>query len=82
MIQTSLDWAAIETDLMHKSMNYMHGHEIRRMVRNISFEVAELSRAEVLARRGKKLRAEELLVKINEDIQTVQEFLLVAALIG
>lgn len=82
MIKTSLEWAALETTLIHKSTNYTHGREIRRMIRNISFEVAELSRAEVLARRGKKMKAEEILAKVNQDIQTVQEFLLVAALIG
>lgn len=82
MIKNSLDWAKIETNLIHKSMNYKHGREVRQMIRNISFEVNDLSRAEVNARRGKKLPAEELLTKINHDIEVVEEFLLVAALIG
>lgn len=82
MIKTSLDWGLIETDLLHKSQGLAHGQEVRKMIRNIQYEVSLLSKAEVLARRGKKLMAEELLDQINEDIQTVQEFLLVAALIG
>jgi hypothetical protein len=52
------------------------------MIRNIGLEVTELSKAEVLARTGRSTLAEELLVKINEDIETVEGFLLVAALLG
>jgi len=82
MIKTSLEWANVEVSLMRKTVGLAHGLEVRKMIRNIQEEVKLLSRAEVEARRGKKLKAEELLEKINNDIQTVEEFLLVAALIG
>ena len=52
------------------------------MIENIRAEVTQLSRAEVEARRGKKHHAEDLLVKINQDIEMIEEYLLVAALIG
>lgn len=82
MIKNSLEWANIEVSLMRKAAGLSHGTEVRKMIRNIQDEIKLLSRAEVDARRGKKMRANELLEKINNDIQTVQEFLLVAALIG
>jgi hypothetical protein len=52
------------------------------MIRNISIEVSELSKAEVQARQGKKGRAAELLIKINQDIEMIEEYLLVAAILG
>ena len=52
------------------------------MVRNISPSVTELSKEEVLLKRGRNQRAETLLEKINNDIEMVEEFILVAALIG
>jgi hypothetical protein len=52
------------------------------MIDNIGVEVTALSKAEVLARRGSKHVAEEILLKINTDIEMVEEFILVAALIG
>jgi predicted translin family RNA/ssDNA-binding protein len=82
LIQNSLEWNKIETDLIHKSTFLKHGQEIRKMIYNIGREITELSKHEVQARRGKKGHAERLLIKINEDIETVEGFLLVAALIG
>jgi hypothetical protein len=41
-----------------------------------------LSKAELEERRGKKHQTEELIGQINEDIETVEGFLLVAAIIG
>ncbi len=81
-IKSSLDWESIKTDLLHKTTNLIHGRDIRRMISNISTNITELSRAEVVARRGRSNLATELLVQINEDIETVEEFLLVAALLG
>ncbi len=52
------------------------------MIDNIRSEVTKLSIAEIDARRGKKLTAIELLKQINDDIELVEGYLLVAALIG
>jgi len=52
------------------------------MIDNIRTNVTKLSIAEIDARRGRKLAAEELLTQINEDIDLIEGYLLVAALIG
>jgi hypothetical protein len=52
------------------------------MINNIRTEVTQLSKAEVAARTGKIHAAENLLNKINEDIEILEGFLLVAALLG
>jgi hypothetical protein len=82
MIETSLDWAPLRDKLLKDSRDTKHYRDIQKMVSNISRSVTDLSRAEVDYRRGKKHRACELLEKINQDIETVQEFIVVANLIG
>jgi hypothetical protein len=52
------------------------------MIENIRAEVTALSKAEVEARQGRKHHAEELLIRVNQDIEMVEEYLLVAALLG
>lgn len=82
MIKNSLQWADVESTMRRQSAHLQHGTEVRRMISNIHAKVVKLSQAEVEARRGKKLRAEELLKEINDDIETVEGFLVVAALLG
>lgn len=82
MIKTSLDWSEVETNLLRRSNTLTHRGDIKRMIENIRFEVSQLSKAEVEARRGKPYRAQELLYKINQDIEMVEEYLVVAALLG
>ena len=82
MIRNSLDWPGKESSLLHKTIGLVHEQEVRRMIKNIQLEVTELSKAEVLVRQGQKHRADELLAKVNQDIEIVEEFLLVAALLG
>ena len=81
-IQTSIDWTLIESDLHSKCRHFTHADEVRRMIRNITSEVTELSKAEVLARQGRKDLAAKLLIQINQDIEMVEEYLLVAAILG
>lgn len=82
MITNSIEWSSVESRLTEKTKTLSHGREVRKMIENIQQEVNKLSSAEVEARRGKKLRAQELLVKINQDIEVVEEYLLVAKLLG
>jgi hypothetical protein len=82
LLQSSLDWQTARSDLLQKTTNLTHGREIRKMIENISVKVTELSKAEVAARRGRSNSAAELISQINEDIETVEGFLLVAALLG
>jgi hypothetical protein len=81
-IQTSTDWVAVESKLNSKCRNLIHGDEVKKMIRNITSEITKLSKAEVQARQGRKGQASELLMKINQDIEMVEEYLLVAAIIG
>lgn len=82
MIRTSLDWPSQESVLLRKTVGLVHEQEVRRMIKNIQNEVTELSKSEVLVRQGQKHRADELLAKVNNDIELVEEYLLVAALLG
>jgi hypothetical protein len=81
-IKSSLDWAALSTELTHKTTNLEYGREVWLLINNISKEVNLLSIAEVDMRRGRGSCAAELLNKINCDIEMAEEYLLVAALIG
>lgn len=82
MIASSLDWPAYETALLQKTVGLIYEHEIKRMIKNIQLEVTELSKAEVLVRQGRRHSAESILAKVNNDIELVKEYLLVAALLG
>lgn len=81
-MNSSLEWHIIESELIAKANTLANGRDVKRMIHNIGLSVNELSKAEVEARRGKKHKAQELLDKINEDINTVREYLLIAALLG
>jgi len=86
MIRNSLEWASIDTTLRRLSNSKIgvldNRYQVRKMIDNIGAEVTLLSRAEVLAKRGNTHSAAELLEKINNDIKLVEEFILVATLIG
>lgn len=82
MIKSSLEWNDLETNLIRKAAGLAYEQDIRRMIGNIRTEVTELSRIEVLGRRGQKHLVEEKLTKVNNDIELVEEYLLVAALLG
>lgn len=82
MIRNSLEWTLVEQNLNSKIRNLKYKNEVRKMISGISKEVSELSKLEVLARTGSKYKAEGLLTKINQDIEVVEEYILVAFLIG
>ena len=81
-MNNSLEWPAKESALLRKTAGLTYEKEIRLMIKNIQHEVTDLSRAEVLARQGRPHSADALLVKLNDDIELVEEYLLVAALMG
>lgn len=82
MIYTSLDWPPIEASLLRKAASLVYSADVKKMISNIQSEITELSRAEVLVRQGKKHHADSLLVQINADIELVEEYLLIATLLG
>lgn len=81
-INSSLDWAEVETALLNQTRDLMFRNNVVKMIRNIKPSITELSKEEVLLKRGRNQRAEALVEKINNDIEMVEEFILVAALIG
>lgn len=86
MIRNSMEWA-IADNILRQQINskicmQSNKHDVRKMLDNIGTKVTKLSKAEVLARRGQHALAAELLTQINNDINMVEEFILVAALIG
>lgn len=84
MLKSSLEWSELETKLVRKAntLPVLNARDVRKLLGNITHSVSELSKAEVEARRGKPHRAEELLSKINQDIEMVEEYLVVATLLG
>jgi hypothetical protein len=82
IIQSSLDWAPVESLLLHQISRPMYGHVLRKMIKNIQIDITALSRAEVEMRRHHSNNVKELLTKINDDIDLVEGYILVAALMG
>ena len=82
MITNSLEWNKVETTLRRQAKGLTHSRDIIRMIDNVGPEIKQLSIAEIQARRGRKILAEEILAKINQDIEMVEEYILVAALLG
>lgn len=82
IIQSSLDWAPIESLLLHQISKLMYARDLRAMIKNIQIDVTALSKAEVEMRRNHSNNVKELLTKINDDIDLVEGYVLVAALMG
>lgn len=81
-IQSSVDWSPIEATLLHQISKLIYSRDLRAMIKNIQTDITLLSKAEVEMRRGHSNNVKELLIKINYDIDLVEGYILVAALIG
>jgi|AntAceMinimDraft_11_1070367.scaffolds.fasta_scaffold68487_2 acetolactate synthase small subunit len=83
VILGSIEWDSAESVLLRQSKGLSYEREVKKLIRNTRAKVTELSKAEVDFRRcGNSGRVKQLLAEINEDINMVEEFILVAALIG
>ena len=82
MITNSLEWNRLEDTLRHRVRGLKHSRDVSKMIENISSSIQLLSKAEISARRGRHTEADNLLLKINADIELVEEYILVAALLG
>lgn len=84
-IKTSLDWANIETTLRKQVRTKIrissNRVQINRMIDNLGKVITELSKEEVLERRGHSNNVLKLLAQIEEDIDSIEEFIIIAALI-
>lgn len=81
-ISNSLEWSGVETVLFTRCKQLKNKIDLHIMIDNIHKSVIELSKAEVMGRRGNKHLVEAALVKVNTEIELVEEFILVAALLG
>lgn len=81
-IENSVNWNLIEAELRSKASRLAYRGEVNKLISNIGKKVSELSKAEVEARRGNVYRANRLLLDINSDIEMVEEYLLIAKLLG
>lgn len=84
-ITTSLEWNKVSDELRrktHKIKTYENRFQLGQLIRNIDRKVTELSKAEVFARQGRSNLSDALLDDVNNDIELVDEYILVATLIG
>ena len=82
IIKNSIEWSETESRLRKCIRGLTHERDIIKLINNLRITVTELSKAEVEARRGRSANTISLLVKVNQDIEIVEEYILVAALIG
>lgn len=85
MINNSLEWSDKESELLKKSKQLSNSKDIKSLIYNVRPKITELSNAEVIARRRrleKTAYIESLLLEINNNIEEIEEYILVAALIG
>lgn len=84
-ITSSVEWNKVSDDLRRKTFSIKTSEnrfQIKQMIRNIDSKVSELSKAEVIARQGRSNLSEALLNNVNDDIDLVEGYIIVAALIG
>lgn len=81
-LQSSTDWPIIEQNLRSKLNRLRYQGDLKKLIKNVSISVTKLSRAEVENRRSRSNRSKELLDKVNGEITLIEEYLLVATLIG
>ena len=86
-IESSLDWAAVESHLFaqaRQTKRVVHDMQARRLVRNLQPMVTELSNLEVLLRRNKQKYLErevaDKIAQINAEIKNIEQWLLMLML--
>lgn len=82
MIGSSLDWDLRRQSLKAQIKELPYNPDLKKLLSNIDEMVDDLSRAEVFARRYKK-SIEDLpeVKKVNDAIQTLEKWIMLAALI-
>lgn len=82
MIRSSIDWSRLETTLLTKTGGLSYSRDLRKMIENIRLDICELSKLEVIDRRNKTHKSAELTARINENIKMINEYILIAKLLG
>jgi len=85
-IKDNKDWDIVKsrlwTVIFDKVSDSRNIRQLKKMLDNIDKLATDLSRAEVEYRRGRSSNRDALIERINKDIALIEEFILVAALIG
>lgn len=82
-IKTALDWNDVHSELRAQLNVLPYNPDLRRMLNNITNMVTELSQLEVETRRtGKSVYTEKQISEINESINRLEKFLLIAKLMS
>ena len=84
-ISSSIDWNKASDELRRNTRKigtYENKFQVLQLIRNIDSKVAELSKSEVIDRRGRSNMSVALLNDVNNDIELVEEYILIATLIG
>lgn len=80
-IKTALDWPKVEAVLLENGRNlknYEHRNEVVKIIHNLEKMVSQLSKLELEARRSpfkSNQRVNEQLVKVNEEINNLEQWL-------
>lgn len=82
-IKTALDWHEVHAELRSQLNAIPYNPDLRKMLNNITNMVTELSQLEVETRRtGKSVYTEKQVSAINESINRLEKFLLIAKLMS
>lgn len=80
-IETAADWTPVKDEFRSIMKGIGYNPDVHRIIRNIDSMVTELARLEVEARRTRKLHTlQEKVVKINDAIKMLEQWLMIAAL--
>ena len=79
------DWNAIETQIkrsMWALYNLQHKRQLERMYKNVLQSITELSKLDVDRRRfGRSTKYDEQLLKVQQELQELQSWLMFATLL-
>lgn len=82
ILNNSLDWAKIESNIYEKIKNIQKFKDLKKIVENIKVDVEHLSKEEVKERTKRSNNASSLREKINNNIELLEEYIIIGKLLG
>jgi hypothetical protein len=80
MINSSLDWISEEAKILSYMPDKKHRKQLKMMLNAIQLKISKLSKLEVLERSSNKKLTKDLLHEINDDIDLIKEYIVIAKL--
>jgi ATP-dependent 26S proteasome regulatory subunit len=81
-IEKSTDWCQTEITLLARTRKLTHSAELSKMIKNLNAKVTALSKQEVKSRQNPGYHIGHLVEDINKDILLIEEYMLIANLLG